>query len=293
MQVLHEQQLGWDWRPPHESIFTAALPAASSASAKAAAATRAEGEGPGEDGEEAETEEEAAARQGEAEVQERLRDPRYYGALSLLCDEAGFLVDSRARGMLDKLPKDEAGLVKAESVLRAMGVADGSSFEALMDALSADSAIEMRAKGMTAVARRLTSEGRAGTDGGARVPMLVHPDDVVRRLKAFIEVESTSAPARGGMAGAARATGVSRRAAEVEQEFWGRMSQVIGDKGTRVWGVLEKQLEKYRDLLQERSSSLSDVESLQHQNSELRALLNQYLSSRINSELQVPPTVLI
>lgn len=27
------------------------------------------------------------------------------------------------------------------------------------------------------------------------------------------------------------------------------MSQVISDKGSRVWGVLEKQLEKYRDLL--------------------------------------------
>ncbi len=34
--------------------------------------------------------------------------------------------------MLDKLSKDEAGLIKAESVLRALGIADGSSFEALM-----------------------------------------------------------------------------------------------------------------------------------------------------------------
>lgn len=49
------------------------------------------------EGEEGETEEEAAARRGEAEVQERLRDQRYYGALSLLCDEAGFLVDAKVR----------------------------------------------------------------------------------------------------------------------------------------------------------------------------------------------------
>ena len=34
--------------------------------------------------------------------------------------------------MLDRLPKDEAGMVKAESVLRSLGIADGSSFEALM-----------------------------------------------------------------------------------------------------------------------------------------------------------------
>lgn len=44
---------------------------------------------------------------------------------------------------------------------------------------------------------------------------------------------------------------------------------------------------------QERAGSLHDVESLQHQNNELRALLNQYLSSRINDELQIPPTQII
>ena len=251
----------------------------------------------GEQGEEGETEEEAAARRGEAEVQERVRDQRYLGALTLLCDEAGFLVDAKARGMLEKLPKDEAGLIRAESVLRSLGIADGSSFEALMDALSADSTIEMRAKGMTAVARTMASEGGrqdAAAAAGVGV-LLVHPDDVVRRLKAFVEVESTSPAPRGagGISGGARAAGISRRAAEVEQEFWLRLSRVINDKGTRVWGVLEKQLEKYRDLLQDRASSLSDVESLQHQNTELRTLLNQYLGSRINSELVIPPTVLI
>ena len=45
----------------------------------------------------------------------------------------------------------------------------------------------MRAKGMTTIARRVTSEGRQGADG-SHIPVLVHPDDVVRRLKAFIEV---------------------------------------------------------------------------------------------------------
>ena len=41
-----------------------------------------------------------------------------------------------------------------------------------------------------------------------------------------------------------------RRAAEREQEFWSRMTHVISDKHTRVWGALEKQLEKYLALLQ-------------------------------------------
>lgn len=84
-----------------------------------------------------------------------------------------------------------------------------------------------------------------------------------------------------------------RRAAELEQEFWLRMTHVISDKGTRVWRALEKQLEKYLALLQARASSLNDVSSLQHQNAELRTLLNQYLASRINEELILPPTQII
>ncbi len=37
-KVLHEQQLGWDWQPPDDSVFTPALPAAAAAAHKAAAA---------------------------------------------------------------------------------------------------------------------------------------------------------------------------------------------------------------------------------------------------------------
>lgn len=60
-----------------------------------------------------------------------------------------------------------------------------------------------------------------------------------------------------------------------------------------MWHALDKQLERYHGLLQTRANNLSDVDSLQHQNNELRALLNQYLGSRINEELQIPPTQII
>lgn len=142
--------------------------------------------------------------------------------------------------------------------------------------------------------------GDEPTSAGSRRPdsdkaaVLVHPDDVVKRLKLYLELETKTAPAgRTGLAGPARATAAVRRAATLEQEFWQRMSNVINDQGTRVWGALEKQLEKYHTLLQTRAASLSEVDSLQHQNAELRALLNQYLSSSINDQLQIPPTQVI
>ncbi|KXZ47783.1 hypothetical protein GPECTOR_33g665 [Gonium pectorale] len=279
-KVIHEQQLGWDWKPPDDAVFTPVH--------NGGAADNNSGAGGGEE----EQDEDTAARAREAELSERLHDARNWGALGLLCDEAGFLIDVKARNMIERLPKDEQGLVKAEAILRALGISDGASFDGLMDALSADSNVEMRAKGMVAPAA-----GRIAEEKSERGPgVLVHPDDAVRRLKAFVEVYGTG-PSRagggGGISGPLRVQGLLRRAAEREQEFWARMTHVISDKGTRVWRALEKQLEKYLGLLQERAGSLRDVESLQHQNNELRALLNQYLSSRINDELQIPPTQII
>ena len=39
-----------------------------------------------------------------------------------------------------------------------------------------------------------------------------------------------------------------------------------------------------------RGALISEVGEMQRQNAELKALLNQYLSSKINEDLHVPPT---
>jgi hypothetical protein len=73
-----------------------------------------------------------------AQVVQRLTAPHYYGALCLLVDEAGFLVESKTAALIAELPANEAKLVAAESIVRALGVTDGPGFDALMDALTAD-----------------------------------------------------------------------------------------------------------------------------------------------------------
>ncbi len=147
-------------------------------------------------------------------------------------------------------------------------------------------------QGLNATSKLTDDEPKRAGPGEGRGLVLVHPDDVIKRLKAFVELQNSS-PTRSGLTGPSRAAGALRRAAELEQEYWTRMTHVISEKGTRVWGAVEKQLSKYLGLLQARAKSLGDVESLQHQNAELRALLNQYLSSRINDDLQIPPTQII
>ncbi len=113
------------------------------------------------------------------EVTTRLQEPTYFGALQLLCDEAGFLVDSKAHKMLASLPKhQDEGLIHAEAVVKALGVTDGASFDALMAALS-------------------VSEPESLGSQNMGDPTLIHPADAVSRLREFVEAES------GGATGAA------------------------------------------------------------------------------------------
>ncbi|WIA22959.1 hypothetical protein OEZ86_009886 [Tetradesmus obliquus] len=251
-------------------------------------------------------------------VAQRLSDPSYYGALCLLVDEAGFLIDAKAAALIAQLPPSEGQLVAAEAIVRSLGVSDGPAFDALMDALSAD--------GGAGAADRAT----LSLSGAAPPPpLLVHPDEALLRLKQFVEAEagiaqhpagaaaaaggsqsaaatlsaspsSTMRPSLGGAlaaglmgAGAFKGQVVSMRAAEKEKKYWERLTKAVSDKEMRVWNRLEGQLGSYHGLLLRRSEGLAAIASLQQQNDELRMLLNQYLSSKINAELKVPPTAVL
>jgi hypothetical protein len=60
-----------------------------------------------------------------------------------------------------------------------------------------------------------------------------------------------------------------------------------------VWCALEKRLEEYHGMLVARSQGLAEVEALEAQNAELRALLEQYTASGVSKTLLIPPTQLV
>jgi dynein regulatry complex protein 1 len=205
--------------------------------------------------------------------------------MDMISDEAGFLLEPAVRKHIEELPADEQERVQLDSLLEALGVSDYAGLEALVEALDLSSDVELRAKGM-------------GTTDKASLkvqPVLVSPDDALRRLRSFVEAENAS----GIQGGSNKPTvagpraGVSRRVMEREREFWRKITKVVDERGRRVFSSLETNLHKYYILLQTREKSLRAVEHAGKQNMELRALLNQYLSSTINKELQIPPTQLI
>ena len=46
----------------------------------------------------------------------------------------------------------------------------------------------------------------------------------------------------------------------------------------------------YSDTLKSRANLLTETDALRTQNAELRMLLHQYINSKVNTELEIPPT---
>ena len=316
-RVLHEQQLGWRWHAPNPDVFMPpeelALDAARKKKAavrEAAARARAEaieaGEDPGPEPE-ASAASGAGAEGDENPFAKRLADPSYRLFLEAIADEVDFLVDAAAMRTLvaaeaEAKALEEAGeaeeaavtraaasALKVETVLKSLGVEDAPAFDGLAAALvaeGADAAAEAAAKRDVA-------------------DVMVERDEIIPRLVAFAESERSAGGAtalaqlkaagegekdgeRDGSPPAPRKT-----KEELEAEYWSRMANAVGPKTTRVWSALERGLERYREVLARRRDALDETRRLGEQNAELRALLNQYLSSQINAELQVPPTALV
>lgn len=238
--------------------------------------------------------------------------------LDLLIREAGFLIDSKVRKACESLAPEEAAVLQADAVLKALNItteADVSQllqffFQPDQDLLTGD-----------------VAGASSSLDGPDSAPKLkVAPEHVVRTVRLFIEerdAQRQEAAAAGGIhrinaddignktggsrrpdsSGAGR-LGMTRgsvasvdsdraRSRREEREFWQRMADVIPQKTVRVWTALERSLREYNKTLEERASMVDEVESLRNQNQELKNVLNHYLNAQVNDELHVPPTQVI
>jgi len=264
--LIHRQQLGWDWKPPDlEALRALARPdAATQAREEALERKR--------------LEEEEAARP-------KVSGAKLKACLELLSAEAGFLVEKKVRDALDELPEDEAELAQAESLLRALGARDDADISLLVSKFFSDGPADTEGEG-DAAARALATRIKA--------------EDVVGAAQAFVEERRRNAalkpPAADTVIGAEPVGLAAEREKErhaKQREYWTKMANVVSDDTFEVWQELEKQLEKYNTVLKQRSQEIARVTSLQEQNAQLKALINQYLNAKVNDELIVPPAATI
>merc|ERR1719169_148603 len=184
----------------------------------------------------------------------------------------------KVRDQMAELPQDQRDVLVIDAVLRYVGVESQEDVDLLVS---------------------LFFQGQDEDDE----TLMVDADDVLKLLKDFIVEKENLRIAdvapdkkkknRTQQVGSESEADRKARRRREERKFWERMGHVIPDMNFRVWKALDVFLKRYYQLLIKRSEAIDGAVSMQKQNEELKQLLDQYLGSRVNEELQVPPTHVI
>ncbi|NXH67275.1 DRC1 protein, partial [Hydrobates tethys] len=247
--------------------------------------------------------------------------------LELVSDESGFLVESKLLRPLRALGRHERTLVKLDSIFAALEIDSEDDLYQLVDFFLKYKAQEVAVSqgGRWLLGRRrwwkapcpacwpsLQSQGSPGgedvtdlaedrEDGGSAAqrdelksprsllgsfpPVYIHADDVLKILKAFVR-DFDKLREKDGSAKEV----LQVRDSSKDEEYWEALAHVIPEPTLKLWDALVVALEEYYEVLTRRASLLAETAVLQQQNSELCLLLEEYLSSGVNSELLSPPT---
>merc|ERR1711959_167506 len=196
----------------------------------------------------------------------------------LVKEETHFLLDGKVREQMVDLSIEQKDVLQIDAILRYIGVESQEDVDLLVS---------------------LFFQGQDEDDE----TLYIDADDVLKLLKDFIvEKENLRiadvAPdkkkkSRTQQVGSESEADRKARRRREERKFWERMGHVVPDMNFRVWKALDLFLKKYYESLGSRSKSIDAAVNMQKQNEELKQLLDQYLGSKVNEELQVPPTRVI
>jgi len=329
-RIIHEQQLGLRWNVPDLEFMNRVGPvrgktekqlsATETAMEIMSAASEADTEG-----------QKAGSGDGEqssihcSERKPKLSPRTVKRILELLCDESGFLIESKLAKLLQPLEKDEQSLMKLDAIFAALGVEteedvyelasyflrqladeEGSVLSEGQELPEDEDREEFREDGAERDGDGDERKGSQDETGSqiergsvasssiskqSEVPELIHANNVVKALRTFVHEHHT--PAREGKPQSVRHSHASSQGDGLDADYWNKMAGIIDEKKECLWTALEDAFEKYLSTLTERASLIQETESLQQQNAELRMLLHQYVNSKVNQELQIPPTKIL
>ncbi|XP_040080390.1 dynein regulatory complex protein 1 [Oryx dammah] len=209
--------------------------------------------------------------------------------LMLLCDESGFLIERKLLSLLLPLERSECYLLRLDAVFSALGIENEDDLYKLVNFFlkyqthhspSSQEPLDLRAEKEGSLV-----DGKSQEKEPPPSPKLIHPNDVLKILEAFVmglrKPRDFWVPVK--------LLKVVRDDSK-DSEYWEALTTVIPATTQNLWDALYTALEKYHLVLTQRAELLIENDSLERQNTELQQLLQQYLDTKINSELQVPPT---
>jgi dynein regulatory complex protein 1 len=280
-QIIHQQVLGLQWKPPGAlgmekgfvdiksitptMIFSAPLVDFEEAPGRISAADYLRSE-VSVDGAEQENGENPVRRGKFSQLQ--LKE-----TLQLIERQARFLIDARLQEELKHVPEDEAELRRIDAILVALGVEDKEDLDELVG--------------------RFVGEAEL-SDPSHDLESQLDPNDVVPKLSEFVRERFM----KNKQPGTAKQTRTvqsqkKKRRKERERKFWTKLGMVVPEKTVRMWTALESAQREFNQVLEDRQNLIDETTELARHNEELKIVLQEYLSSKITQELEVPPTRLI
>ncbi|XP_058944691.2 dynein regulatory complex protein 1-like [Pocillopora verrucosa] len=328
-RIIHEHQLGLPWEPPNLDFMDTPKTAEQTYGSKEQkmSATQMAHEimsGVGTDDGEEDIDKSSVGGKLERQMAgKNLSAKTIKAVLELICDEAGFLVESKLTKLLAPLEKDEQSLMKLDAIFAALGVDTEDDIYLLSnyflghgESEQAPEGSEKGTKDDEMTEEKATIEETAGKmderekedeDGSvvlsvdekasdsssvkahlSEMKNLIHPNEVVKALRKF--VQDNRQPQKEAKRQSLKVGAGVGKVTTLDESFWQNMASVIDVKKERVWTALLDGFEKYLAVLTERAALIQETDALTQQNAELRMLLHQYVNSRVNQELEIPPT---
>ncbi|CAH3150788.1 unnamed protein product [Pocillopora meandrina] len=328
-RIIHEHQLGLPWEPPNLDFMDTPRTAEQTYGSKEQkmSATQMAHEimsGVGTDDGEEDIDKSSVGGKLERQMAgKKLSAKTIKAVLELICDEAGFLVESKLTKLLAPLEKDEQSLMKLDAIFAALGVDTEDDIYLLSNYFlghgegeQAPEGSERGTKDDEMTEEKATIEETAGKmderekedeDGSVMLSVdekasdsssvkahlsemknLIHPNEVVKALRKF--VQDNRQPQKEAKRQSLKVGAGVGKVTTLDESFWQNMASVIDVKKERVWTALLDGFEKYLAVLTERAALIQETDALKQQNAELRMLLHQYVNSRVNQELEIPPT---
>ncbi|XP_005107087.1 dynein regulatory complex protein 1 [Aplysia californica] len=300
--TIHEQQLGLEWKVPDLEFLESVGPLVNTGRPQGASATQILQEVMSN----ASGEKDEGAAPTTAAIYNKISAHTIKQVLELLCDEAGFLVENKLNKLLAPLEKDERSLMKLDNIFSALGLETEEDIHKLSTYFmnirekkeeekfpdqqdDEENAEEEEEDEIEDEIRKLTGKEDDADSIRSDCVDLIHPNEVLKALRAFVE------DTRKGLKDSApksqfHITSLENRDDSLDSDYWQKYASLLNEKKERMWDALIEALEKYNEVLHSRSSLLNETEALRQQNAELRLLLHQYVNSKVNAELEIPPT---
>ena len=194
--------------------------------------------------------------------------------LPILAEEGEFLFEKKLSTLLAKLENSHSTLIKLDAIFNALKITTEEDIAILInylkDRIGNDLDVNRVIPALKSYISLLKGQANSSNDGSSSSSS--NKEKIISNRKSSL---------------------IGNEWAALESKYWSEMQNVIDSRKIHLWDALDNGLSKYNDHLSERRNLILETDSLKRKNNELRMLLSQYLGSKINKELQIPPTKIL